>query len=241
MTHVPSPQAGDPLFPEDAKTTRAVVEVFLAGLAYIAIALLFVASVDFGRLIPKTLSPEARDVGAGFLEGVLVQVVLVVALVLISRDMRSAIGRTFALGNPAAWGAAFIAVAIHSATLVFFFMDEPSLVFRLSNENIILSGISAVDGWSQEVMFRGYVIYRLARSGAPVIVQIVLSAFLFSAIHLGYAGEGLWDAFFPFFGTAVLGGFFAWSVLLGRGALLPVIAAHVLLIVIVQPWLALAG
>jgi hypothetical protein len=38
----------------------------------------------------------------------------------------------------------------------------------------------------------------------------------------------------------MLGCFYAWSVQSGRGSLLPVVVCHVVVIVILQPWLALA-
>jgi membrane protease YdiL (CAAX protease family) len=70
--------------------------------------------------------------------------------------------------------------------------------------------------------------------------QIALSALAFATIHLGYIGsEGL-GVFWPLVGTATLGGILAWSVVEGRGSILPAVVAHVAILVVVQPWLALA-
>ena len=74
----------------------------------------------------------------------------------------------------------------------------------------------------------------------PMGAQIAISALLFAAIHVGYMGSDLWSMFWPMFGTAVLGAFFAWSVLMAGGALLPVVLCHAVLVAIVQPWLALS-
>jgi membrane protease YdiL (CAAX protease family) len=110
----------------------------------------------------------------------------------------------------------------------------------MSRLNVILSAVSAPDGWSQEVMFRGYVLFRLARAGVRAIAQILLSGTLFAAIHFGYAGESGWSILAPLVGTFMLGCFYAWAVRAGDGSLKPVVCCHVLIIVVLQPWLALA-
>ena len=106
--------------------------------------------------------------------------------------------------------------------------------------NLVLSLVPAADGWSQEVVFRGYVPFRLARAGVPALVQILLSGSLFAAIHLGYAGDSAWEFLSPLVGTFMLGCFYAWAVRSGGGSLKPVIVCHMLIIVVLQPWLALA-
>jgi hypothetical protein len=57
---------------------------------------------------------------------------------------------------------------------------------------------------------------------------------------LGYAGATAWEFLAPLVGTFMLGCFYAWAVRSGGGSLKPVIYCHVLIIVILQPWLALA-
>ena len=114
-------------------------------------------------------------------------------------------------------------------------------IFELSSRNAVLSAVPAFDGWSQEVIFRGYVVYRLARGGLPVPALFAFSALSFAAIHVGYVGADFVVVFWPMFGTAVLGAFLTWPVLLARGALLPAVVCHIALIAIVQPWLALGS
>jgi hypothetical protein len=184
-----------------------------------------------------------RGVGSGFLTGALVQVALVLigAWLLVCKDMRMAIAASFAASTRGAWIIAIIATAIHVGTGMLLFLPQPERVWEISWLNLILSIVPAADGWSQEVMFRGYVLLRLARSGVPAIAQILLSGSLFAAIHFGYAGETAWAFLAPLVGTFMLGSFYAWAVQVGRGSLKPVICCHVLIIVILQPWLALAG
>lgn len=231
---------GDPLYPDGSRFFPALAEVLIVGLLFVFVAHLFVNAVDLTRFIPEDFSATERTIGAGFLAGAIIQITLVIGLAVMSKDMRRAFGACFKFGNLPAWGAALIALGIHVATLTLFFIKDPTLIIEPSFRNLLLSTVPAFDGWSQEVMFRGYVIFRLARSGAPAFVQILLSAFLFSAIHVGYMGADLASMIWPMFGTAVLGGFFAWSVRLGGGALMPVVFAHTALIIIIQPWLALS-
>ncbi len=118
-------------------------------------------------------------------------------------------------------------------------LPEPQRVLEIFSLNLLLSAISGVDGWSQEIIFRGYVLFRLDRAHLPVIVQILLSGALFSAIHIGYIREGLGGAIAPMAGTFILGSFLAWSFHAGNRSMRPIVVAHVLIIVVLQPWLAL--
>lgn len=229
----------NPLYPRTRNWGSALVEIVLLGLVYIAVAPAFVRSVDWRALFPASFSQAESATGAGFLAGAVIQLVLVAAFAVMFKTMRSAIKGSIQFGTAAAWGAALIACVIHATTLAAFFIDDPARILEASERNLILSIAPAADGWSQEVMFRGYVIYRLAQSGAPAVVQILTSAILFAAIHFGFTGNDPWSVFWPLFGTAVLGGFLAWSVRLGNGALMPAVVCHTLLIIIIQPWLSL--
>ncbi len=240
MSSIPTPQAGEPLFPDGSSPVRAVIETAVVGAAFIVLAHVAATGGNLEPVMPGFLSGREREVGATLSAGAVAQIVLVIAFSLVFADLRRAIANSFNFGTIPAWGAALIAISIHAPTIVFTVLDDPALIIERSYRNFFLSAGPAFDGWSQEVFFRGYVIYRLARGGLPVIVQIAMSALLFAAIHVGYVGGDLFSTLWPMFGTAVLGGFFSWSVLLARGALLPVVFCHATLIVIVQPWMALA-
>jgi hypothetical protein len=155
-------------------------------------------------------------------------------------DLRRAIGKTFSPSTRKAWTIAILATAIHIGTAVMVFLPQPERVWEASSVNLILSAVSAADGWSQEVFFRGYVLFRLARGGISELAQVLTSGGLFAAIHIGYAGEGTWAMLSPLAGTFMLGCFYAWAVQSGRGSLMPVVFCHILIIVVLQPWLALA-
>ncbi len=240
MSSIPQPEAGEPLFPDGTSKTSAIVEVIVTGAVFIVLSHAAAAGLRLETLLPAFLSAPERAGGASFIAGAAAQIALVLAFALIFKDLPRAIVNSLQFGTIPAWGAALIAISIHAATIAFFFLDDPAQIFEPSRRNLFLSIAPAFDGWSQEVFFRGYVIYRLARGGLPVLAQIAISALLFAAIHVGYVGDDLLSVIWPMFGTAVLGGFLAWSVLLARGALLPVVFCHAVLIVIVQPWLALS-
>lgn len=220
----------------------AIAEVVAVAAAYIAISLSAVAALDLSTLFSTGWSVPERATGADFLLGAFVQValVLIAAYILNLKDVRDAIKGVFVRSTRAGWTIAGIATAIHIGTAVLVFLPRPALVLEPSVQNVLLSAIPAADGWSQEVVFRGYVLYRLARAGVTPIVQIALSGLLFASIHIGYIGDSFGAAAAPLVGTFMLGCFYAWAVQMGRGSLKPVVCFHVLIIVMLQPWLALA-
>lgn len=220
----------------------AIGEVLLVTGAYIAISLGFVSAVDFAGIMPELLVERERIVGGVFLAGAAIQLALVLAAAYLLRleAMAAAIRNAFKPATRSAWSIALIASAIHVATGAFAVLGEPAILFEPSWRNAILSVAPAPDGWTQEIVFRGYVILRLARAGIAPAVQVLLSGALFAGIHIGYAGEGVWQFLFPLIGTFALGSFFAWAVQKGDGSLKPVILCHVAIIVLLQPWLSLA-
>lgn len=224
------------------RQVRAAAEVLSVAAAYILISTSAVSATDAAVLFPSTWIAAERATGGGFLTGAIVQVALVLvgACFLRLKELRRAIAASLAPSTGKAWTIAAIATAIHIGTGMLVFLPQPYRVWEPSALNLILSAVPAADGWSQEVLFRGYVLFRLARANVAPIIQIFISGSLFSAIHFGYAGVSGWEIFAPLIGTFILGCFYAWAVQSGRGSLKPVICCHVLIIVVLQPWLALA-
>jgi membrane protease YdiL (CAAX protease family) len=103
-----------------------------------------------------------------------------------------------------------------------------------------MSLLPLTDGWTQEMMFRGYVLLRLAKADVPAMAQIAASAIAFASIHIGYIGSPGLGFIWPLFGTATLGAILAWSVVVARGSILPATVAHLVILIVVQPWLGLA-
>jgi hypothetical protein len=161
---------------------------------YIAISIAAVNAFDLSFVFPEAWTPAQRTVGSGFVIGAVVQVALVLlgAYLLGLVDLRRAIGAAFPPSTQQAWTIALIATAIHVGTALLVFLPQPERVWEASSLNLILSAVPAVDGWSQEVLFRGYVLLRLARGGVPALARVLISGGLFAAIHIGYMGEGTW-------------------------------------------------
>lgn len=226
----------------DLQQGHAAVEVVSVAALYILASTAAVNAVDANFLFPADWSLVERTAGGGFLTGALVQVVLVLlgACLLGRKDLQKAIAASLVASTRKAWIIAAIATTIHIGTAMLMVLPQPERVWELSGLNLILSAVPAADGWSQEVLFRGYLLFRLARAGVPAIVQILMSGSLFAAIHVSYAGETAWAILSPLVGTFMLGCFYAWAVQSGRGSLKPVICCHMLIIIILQPWLALA-
>ena len=218
----------------------AAAEVALVTILYIAGAQFAIGAVHVDALLPSFLSPSERAVGGVFAVGALAQLAMIAAAAMALPDIRAA-AATIRRGNRPGWTIALIGAAIQVAAVALFFLPDAGRIVEPSARNLILSVIPAPDGWSQEVLFRGYILLRLARAGFPLWLQVAVSAAAFAAIHVGYLGVGFWGLFWPLVGTASLGAVFAVSVSAARGSLLPAVTAHVLVIVLTQPWLALAS
>lgn len=176
MTSVPRPEPGELLLSDGSSVAAAVSEVVAVGVVFIVLAHVAVGVFDIEAMMPSFLTGPERAVGATFMVGAAVQISLVLILSLLFTDLRRAVGNSVKFGTIPGWSVAVMAAAIHAATIAVFFLDEPGRIFEQSSRNLLLSVAPAVDGWSQEVLFRGYVIYRLARGGLPVAVQIGVSA-----------------------------------------------------------------
>lgn len=225
-----------------AGRTWLATEVALVTLTYIAATQLAVAAFDAAPLLPQSLGPAEARTGGVFLVGALCQLGFVAALAgpIAHRTFRQAVRLSFKPAPGRAWFIALSAAAIQCVTVALFFVPDPAVFLELSARKALLASITVPDGWTQEVVFRGYLILRLAQAGLPGWLQVAASGAAFASIHLGYIGsEGL-GVFWPLVGTFMLGGVLALSVLAGRGSLLPAIVSHMLIVLIVQPWLALA-
>ena len=216
-------------------------EVSLVTAAYVSLSHLAVWHLDAVPLLPNSLSEKEARIGSVFLIGALAQLLFVLVAVAIAvPGFREAARAILRQAPPQAWFIALAAAAIQCATVAAFFIPDASRIFELSQRNILLTILPLADGWTQEVMFRGYILLRLAKAEIPISGQIAASAIAFASIHLGYIGSAGVGFVWPLIGTATLGAILAWSVVVARGSLLPATVAHVVIIAVTQPWLVLA-
>jgi len=112
-------------------------------------------------------------------------------------------------------------------------------LFRIGTAVTI--GLSA--GICEETIFRGFVMTQAQGARLHWIVQIVLSAVLFGLAHVGWGGLGghfdVWPMIASMTATAILGIMLAAVYLVGGRSLLPAIAAHAAIDMVIEPWLLL--
>lgn len=109
--------------------------------------------------------------------------------------------------------------------------------------NALTAGIVA--GTVEEIFFRGFVISELQWAGCGIFPQIATSAALFAVAHTGWGflsgaadwrvllGSTLW--------TGILGLGYAFTYVSGKRSLMPVMAGHLALDVMIEPWLVLSA
>ncbi len=217
-------------------------EVVLVTAAYVVFTRLSIATFGAAHLLVGYVGENEARIGGVFLVGALAQLLFVIAAIALAPipQFKEAARATLRPAPAQAWFIALAAAAIQCATIAAFFIPDATRIAEVSARNLILSLVPITDGWTQEVVFRGYILLRLAKARVPIPFQIVISALAFASIHVGYIGSDGLGVFWPLVGTATLGGFLAWSVVAARGSILPAVVAHMAIIAVVQPWLAFA-
>jgi len=143
------------------------------------------------------------------------------------------------------WIGALVAVAIYAG----FALGGPMLkgqpiltdwsLFRIATA----LGIGITAGFCEEAIFRGFVMTEARNGGAPLWLQIVLSALLFGMAHAGWGGMtakfDIGSMIGAMISTAILGVMLAGVYVIGRRSLVPVVVAHGVIDAIIEPWLIL--
>jgi hypothetical protein len=98
-------------------------------------------------------------------------------------------------------------------------------------------------GFVEEIFFRGFIMTELNEAGLGRAVQVLASGLLFGFAHVGW---GLFSPahhatalIAPMVTTAVLGMLYAVAYLASRRSLMPVIAGHFVMDLLIEPWLVL--
>jgi uncharacterized protein len=109
--------------------------------------------------------------------------------------------------------------------------------------NSLAAGIAA--GFIEEIFFRGFVMSELKWSGFGATVQVIASGVLFGIAHAGwglFAAKVNWAALFgSIVATTILGLLFAIAYLASRRSLMPVIVGHLIMDLLIEPWLVLTA
>jgi uncharacterized protein len=104
-------------------------------------------------------------------------------------------------------------------------------------------GIGVSAGICEESVFRGFIMKQAADAGLGPVFQVVFSAVFFGAAHLGWGqimrGGSIAAALPAVIITMILGCALAIVYLVSRRSLAPVILAHMLIDMAIEPWLLL--
>lgn len=144
----------------------------------------------------------------------------------------------------AGWAGALAVIAIYAGFARFGFLKNAPMLSDWSLFRIAAAlGVGITAGFGEEVMFRGFVMTQARDAGLPTWLQVVLAAVLFGMAHGGWGALGshfdLGGAIGATVSTAILGAVLAGVYLLGRRSLMPVVFAHAMIDLIIEPWLIL--
>ncbi|MCX8024591.1 MAG: CPBP family glutamic-type intramembrane protease [Thermanaerothrix sp.] len=84
----------------------------------------------------------------------------------------------------------------------------------------------------EECVFRGYILFELEQMNLPTLVQILISGISFGIIHIGFDLIGVVL-------TLIMGMVMATAFVIGKRSLTPSILGHVLINILIEPWLLL--
>jgi len=147
------------------------------------------------------------------------------------------------IAPPLAWILAAILVTVY----VFYTMKAIPLVLEKQNEISLfkLLGIlsAVVGGIVEEVFFRRWIMDMIMSGGFALTFQVIISGIAFGLAHSSWllAKRDFKFAIPAILSTSVLGIFLAIIYLLGGRNLGPCIFAHVVINIIIEPWLMLSA
>jgi len=142
---------------------------------------------------------------------------------------------------PVAW---VLAVVVAIAYIAYTAKGIPAVrenFFRFNFLKVIGIFSAIASGIVEELVFRQMLMDWLYSNGIGVILQVVISGVGFGIIHFGWSifsgnlRTGLWAAIH----TAVLGLLLAIIYIIAGRNVLPVIAAHMMINIFIEPWLIL--
>jgi membrane protease YdiL (CAAX protease family) len=176
------------------------------------------------------------------------QVATVLLLISYLRWQRRSLADLGLSGSAPAWGwiSAFVLAAVISSLILLGPLRGGAPLSELSLFHIynsLAAGLGA--GFCEEIVFRGFVMSALSWAGSGRLAQVLVSALLFGLAHVG------WTAIGPGFNarvfsssvlpTAVFGALYAGIYLISKRSLMPVIMAHAITDMLIEPWLLLGA
>jgi membrane protease YdiL (CAAX protease family) len=226
-----------------ASRAQALITVSIASALFVVLIVVFnaIAKMLFGSV--AATSQRARTTVE--LTGAMITEILVLALLALYLKQRGTGLRRLGLWarSPArGWIAAAVVAGLFIAFNVALplrnehHLAEVSL-FHIYNS--LAAGLTA--GFVEESFFRGFFMTELADAGFGKTAQVIFSAVLYGLVHSAW---GFTTGAFTMrmmggaiVGTAVFGVFCSVVYLLSRRSLMPIIAGHAAIVLVIEPWL----
>ena len=152
------------------------------------------------------------------------------------------------VGNFAAWGLAalvilaYCAYAARRSRTIGSLMLHPERWRPYIAIRLIAIPMALISGLFEEIFFRRNLMDAALAHGASIGAQIALSAVIFGAAHAIWAVFGGWRAALgAMAATTTLGFCLAVVYIAGERALAPCIAAHIVINLLLEPWLILTA
>ncbi len=220
--------------------TNALGLALGATLAFVLLVRLGIRVVALITPVVEQPSPRVqasrRLLGAAL--GQAMAVTLIAALLLRAGLSLGDLGLTRAAA-PDVWGAALVLAVLVAGLVIAGPLRSSTTLREWSAYRVsggLLAGVAA--GFSEETVFRGFVISALAWGGMGVPAQVAGSAVLFGLAHVGWGAPGgvsprvALGAALP---TAIVGALYALLYVWGGRSLAPLIVSHALTVCLIQP------
>ena len=217
--------------------------VLLGSLLFVVLvtALNWIAKSLFARAVASGIRPR---VTVELTAAMIAEVGILLLVVLLLRRRGIAL-RSLGLWQPApaaGWLAAGLVAALFIGFNLALPLREEKNLAEISLFHIYNAMSAAlVAGFVEETLFRGFIMTELRCSGWGNTAQVVVSSFLYGAVH---ATWGLISGMFTFeliggavIGTAVFGCCCSAVYLASRRSLMPVVLCHGLIDLTIEPWL----
>lgn len=232
------------MIPRPKIDMRAVLEVLVVAGGFILITQLVLGTALTREALQDIFEGSEATILAGFFLGAVVQLIFVVILHAAGQeDVKAALASFKAKAPSIGWQIALTLAAVEIIFIVGGWLEEPARVVEFSKFALLGSLLPAVGGATQIVIFQGFILLRLRRAGMEGWLPIVISGLAFSLLHTGYASPfeaEIGAALAALVGTFGLGLAWAWAFKMSNYKLAPVLVSHVLVILVLQPWLALS-
>jgi hypothetical protein len=211
------------------------------------LVVLGIASTALGKVLGGHLTTLRGRTLLTLSGSALGEMLVLIALILFLRS-RGRTLRWLGLWQPAplvGWLSAFIVTALY-VLLVFagILRGGAARLGEMSAFHLYGSLLAACSaGFVEEIFFRGFVMTELKDAGFGRLVQVLASGLLFGFAHVGWGllspGHHAAVLIGSMVTTAVLGALYAVAYLASRRSLMPVIAGHFAMDLLIEPWLVL--